>query len=330
MYQNPSFDNHQRTIYLSDEQSGLRAIIAIHSTALGPAAGGCRLWSYEEPQLALSDALRLSRGMSYKNAFAGLPMGGGKAVILGPVPEERRRAVFEAFGRAVESMAGLYITAEDVGVSVADMAVVAEQTKYVSGVAASEGVGGNPSPFTAQGVRIGIETAVNMALGRLDLENVRVAIQGLGGVGSNLCSELRARGARLIVADVVQDRVEQACDLHGAERASVQDILLADVDVLAPCALGGVITTDVAAQMRARVLAGGANNQLANDEAGQTLFERGITYAPDYVINAGGIIMVAAEYLGNRERSAVERAIESIAVRTREVLERAKSHEQLS
>ncbi len=324
MFQNPYFDNHQRTINIYDAPSGLRAVIAIHSTALGPAAGGCRLWNYENPELALSDALRLSRGMSYKNAIAGLPVGGGKAVILGPIAPERRRAALEAFGKAVDSLGGLYITAEDVGISEADMAIVAEKTTYASGVAMSGGVGGNPSPFTAQGVRIGIETAARLALGRTDLENVRVAVQGLGGVGFNLCRELKALGAKLVVTDVTPERIEQACDLYGAERASVDDILLVDADIVAPCALGGVITEDVATKMRARVVAGGANNQIGSAAAGQILFERGITYAPDYVINAGGIIMVTAEYFGNSERSDVERAIEGIGDRTREVLERSK------
>lgn len=324
MFQNQHFDDHQRVVSVFDAPSGLRAIIAIHSTALGAAAGGCRLWTYEQPELALSDALRLSRGMSYKNATAGLPMGGGKAVILGPVQDDRRQAVFEAFGRVVDSLGGLYITAEDVGVSEADMAIVAKHTSYASGVAMQEGVGGNPSPFTARGVRIGLETAVRLALGRADIDNVRVAVQGLGGVGFNLCRELHARGAKLIVADIAEQCVEEACDLYGAERASVDDILLADVDILAPCALGGVITKDVALKMRAGIVAGGANNQMASDEAGRILYERGITYAPDYVINAGGIIMVTAEYLGTSDRNEVDVAIDSIGDRIHQILERSR------
>ncbi|MBZ9772219.1 Glu/Leu/Phe/Val family dehydrogenase [Mesorhizobium sp. CO1-1-8] len=324
MFQNPGFDGHERVVSVFHKQSGLRAFIAIHSTALGPAAGGCRLWSYDAPERALSDALRLSRGMSYKNAVAGLPMGGGKAVILGPVPESRRKAVFQAFGEAVESLGGTYITAEDVGVSEADMAVVAENTSYASGFEMLGGVGGDPSPFTAHGVRVGIESAAGHGLGRTDIENLHVAVQGLGGVGFNLCRELRALGARLTVADIAADRVEAACDLFGAERASVDDILLVDADVLAPCALGGAITEDIAAGMRARIVAGGANNQIANDDAGQILFERGITYAPDYVINAGGIIVVTAEYFGGSALEDVERAIDRIGDRTREVLERSR------
>ncbi|HEV7414885.1 MAG TPA: Glu/Leu/Phe/Val dehydrogenase dimerization domain-containing protein, partial [Tianweitania sediminis] len=312
-------------VSLYDAGSGLRAIIAVHSTSLGPAAGGCRLWSYDQSGDALSDALRLSRGMSYKNAIADLPMGGGKAVILGPVPPERREALFEAFGRAIDGLGGLYITAEDVGVSEKDMAVVARHTRFVSGVAVQKGIGGNPSPSTARGVRIGLEAAAKLALARNELEGMRIAVQGLGGVGFNLCGELNARGARLVVADIANARVEEACDLYGAEPASTDDILLADVDVVAPCALGGVITPDVARKMRATVVAGGANNQIASDKAGQILFDRGITYAPDYVINAGGIIMVTAEYLGNTESSEVDQAIERIGDRCARILQRSRS-----
>lgn len=330
MFQDPHYDDHQRAVSVYDAESGLRAIIAIHSTALGPAAGGCRLWSYDTAAAALSDALRLSRGMSYKNAIAGLPMGGGKAVILGPVPDERRAAVFTAFGKAVESLGGLYITAEDVAVTEADLAIVAQNTRYASGVAMQGGIGGNPSPFTARGVRIGIETAVRLALGRADIEGVRVAVQGLGGVGSNLCRELHERGARLIVADIAGRRIEEACDLYGAERAGADDILLADADIVAPCALGGAITADVAKAIRAGIVAGAANNQIASDEAGRILFERGITYVPDYVINAGGIIVVTAEYLGTGDRAAVDRAIDWIGERISEILERSRSERRPS
>ncbi|HRP78110.1 MAG TPA: Glu/Leu/Phe/Val dehydrogenase dimerization domain-containing protein [Aquamicrobium sp.] len=325
MFQDPHYDDHQRTVSVYDAESGLRAVIAIHSTALGPAAGGCRLWSYDTADAALSDALRLSRGMSYKNAVAGLPMGGGKAVILGPVPPERRDAVFTAFGKAVESLGGLYITAEDVGVTEADLAIVARNTRYASGVAMRGGIGGNPSPFTARGVRIGIEAAVRLALGRTDIEGLRVAVQGLGGVGSNLCRELHERGARLTVADIAGRRVEEACDLYSAQPADADDILLAEVDVVAPCALGSAITADVARTMRAGIVAGAANNPIAGDEAGRILFERGITYVPDYVINAGGIIVVTAEYLGAGDRGEVDRAIDRIGDRTSEILERSQA-----
>lgn len=316
---------HEKVLHVHDEASGLRAIIAVHSTSLGPAAGGCRLWTYSSSEAALVDALRLSEGMSYKNALAGLALGGGKAVILGPVEPDKREAVFEAFGRAVEGLGGRYVTAEDVGVSVADMEVVATQTRFVSGLPARHGaVGGDPSPFTARGVRLGIEAAVEAALGRPQIDGLRIAIQGLGHVGSHLARELAERGAKLVVADVDKARVETACDLYGAEIAPVEEILMSDVDVLAPCALGGAITEQTARQLRARIVAGAANNQLATPLAGKLLFERGITYAPDYVINAGGIIMVAAEYLGEEDLDAVNLAVSRIRGRTADLLRRAR------
>ncbi len=324
MFDNPAFDGHERVLAFNDAASGLRAFIAIHSTALGPAGGGCRLWRYADGEAALSDALRLSRGMSYKNALAGVPMGGGKAVILGPVPDERRAGVFAAFGRAVDSLSGTYVTAEDVGVSPADLERVAASTPYVSGIVVRNGVGGNPAPFTARGVCVGIEAAASFALGRSGLDGVRVAIQGLGGVGMNLAGALHARGAALVVADLAPVRVEEACDRYGAAPAGVEEILTADADILAPCALGGIITEDVARRMRATVVAGGANNQIADAAAGRALFERGITYAPDYVINAGGIILVSAEYFGATDLGGIEDRIDAIGPRTGRILETAR------
>ncbi|UOM37242.1 Glu/Leu/Phe/Val dehydrogenase [Acuticoccus sp. I52.16.1] len=325
MFDHPAFDGHERVVALNDAATGLRAFVAIHSTALGPAGGGCRLWHYEDAGAALGDALRLSRGMSYKNALAGVPMGGGKAVILGPVPDERRADVFTAFGRAVDALNGRYVTAEDVGVAPADLAHVATVTRYVSGIVAREGVGGNPAPFTARGVCIGLEAAARFAFGRRDLEGLRVAIQGLGGVGMNLAAALHARGARLVVADLATARRDEACDRFAATPAALDEILLADVDILAPCALGGVLTEDIARRMRAGVIAGGANNQIADAAAERALFERGITYAPDYVVNAGGIILVSAEYTRDGDLAAVDARIEAIGPRTRRILEAART-----
>lgn len=324
MFESLHFHDHERVVQVSDAETGLRAIVAIHSTALGPAAGGCRLWQYDRPGNALDDALRLSRGMSYKNAIAGLPMGGGKAVILGPVDGEKRDTVFRAFGRAVDALGGSYITAEDVGVSESDLRTVAAVTRYISGITMQQGVGGNPSPFTAKGVRIGIEASVEHGLGRSDLTGVSIAVQGLGGVGFNLCRELNARGAKLVVADIARQRVEEACDLFGATPADPTEILTADVDVLAPCALGAVITADMAGKLRAKIVAGGANNQLATPDVGKILQQRGITYAPDYVINAGGIIVVTAEYLGTFDPVGIHRSIEKIGERTRKILAASK------
>ncbi|ABI77394.1 leucine dehydrogenase [Hyphomonas neptunium ATCC 15444] len=320
MFEHESYDGHEQVVHVQDAASGLKAIIALHSTALGPAGGGCRLWHYEDPGKALTDALRLSRGMSYKNALAGLQMGGGKAVILGPVPDDRRQAVFEAFGDAVNRLGGRYVTAEDVGVGVSDMKMVGARTKFVSGLSEEGGVGGDPSPYTARGVRLAMEAVALHVLGARSLEGVRVAVQGLGGVGANLCRELSERGAKLIVADINQQRVERICDEFRAERAEAETILFSEVDILAPCALGGVMTEASVPKVRARAVVGGANNQLLNAAAGQMLFDRQITYAPDYLVNAGGIIMVAAEYFGTHSQAGVLADVERIFDRTCQVL----------
>ncbi len=324
MFEHPSFDAHERIVFFNDAASGLKAVIAVHSTALGPAGGGCRLWSYPDPADAVTDVLRLSRGMSYKNAMAGLPMGGGKAVILGPVPDDRRDEVFASFGRAVETLGGAYVTAEDVGVSPSDLQTAARHTSYISGIETLDGVGGNPSPFTAKGVCLGLESASRFAFDRSDIAGLRIAVQGLGGVGMNLARLLHDRGATLVVADLSEARVEEACDRFAAEAAPVDTVLLSDGDVVAPCALGAVITPDVARRITARVVAGGANNQLSNAAAGQILFDRGITYAPDYVINAGGIIIVCAEYFRNADRATIEAMIDAIGPRTTQVLQAAR------
>lgn len=326
MFDHPDYDAHEKVLMVEDAASGLKAIIAVHSTALGAAAGGCRLWAYDSGVSALGDALRLSRGMSYKNAMADLPMGGGKAVILGPVPAERREAVLEAFGRAVDSLDGRYITAEDVGISVADMKVVARTTGYVSGLDAAAGKsGGDPSPFTARGVRVGIEAAVKARLDRSDLAGLKVAVQGLGHVGGYLCEELFNLGAKLVVADIQADRVKDICDRFGAESVSVDDILLQPVDVVAPCALGGTISEDVARRLQAAVVAGAANNQLLTPQSGVILGQRGILYAPDYVINAGGIIMVAGEISGHNDEAHILGQIDAIGPRLRDIFAQAKS-----
>ncbi len=323
MFEHESFDQHERVVHVHDAASGLRAIIAIHSTALGPAGGGCRLWTYNDSAEALKDALRLSRGMSCKNALAGLKMGGGKAVILGPVPDDRRRDVFEAFGDAVNDLCGAYVTAEDVGVSVNDMQVVASYTDFVSGLSGAGGAGGDPSPFTARGVRLAMEAVASRSLGASSLEGLKVAVQGVGGVGGNLCRELGERGATLVVADINTSRVEAVCDTYGAERADVDTVLLSDVDIVAPCALGGALTEETVSKLRAKAVVGGANNQLATLKAGEILFDRQIAYAPDYLVNAGGIIMVAAEYFRTNASDRVHADVEKIYDRTLNVLDRS-------
>ena len=304
----PDFDDHEQVVFGHDRPSGLRAIVAIHSTALGPAAGGCRMWPYPSSDEALTDALRLSRGMSYKNAMAELGLGGGKAVILGDARTAKTPGLLQAFGRLVESLGGRYITAEDVGTTTGDMQQVAAATGFVSGLARGTGeVGGDPGPQTALGVFFGIQAAVRFQLGR-SLEGLTVAVQGLGGVGHPLCRLLAADGARLKVADARRERAEQVREELGATVVGTETIFDEDADVFAPCALGAVLHEHTIARLRARVVAGAANNQLAAAADGDALLKAGILYAPDYVINAGGIINVAHEYRGGATRAEVRAA----------------------
>ena len=320
----PDFDGHEQVVFGHDRATGLRAILAIHSTALGPAAGGCRMWAYPSSDEALTDALRLSRGMSYKNAMAELDFGGGKAVIIGDARAHKSPALFQAFGRLVESLGGRYITAEDVGTTTADMEQVATQTRFVSGLARKSGeVGGDPGPKTALGVFLGIRAAVRFQLGR-SLEGVGVAVQGLGGVGHPLCRLLAADGARLTVADARTELAQQVGDELGATVVPAEAILEQQAEVLAPCALGAVLNERSIPRLRVRVIAGAANNQLAREADGQALMKAGILYAPDYVINAGGIINVAHEYHGGSSEAAVRAAIEKIPERLTAIFERAR------
>jgi leucine dehydrogenase len=319
------FDAHELIVFGDDAATGLRAVIALHSTALGPAAGGCRMWPYATMAEAVSDVLRLSRGMSYKNAIAGLPFGGGKSVIIGDPQKQKTPELFEAFGRFVDSLGGRYLTAEDVGTTTADMASVARATRYVAGLGRAPGeAGGDPAPKTALGVHLGIKAAVRFKLGRSDLEGLSVAIQGLGGVGSHLARMLADEGARLKVADVRAAAVRRVCDELGASAVAVEDVLAEDVDVLAPCALGAVINEQSIPRLHARIVAGAANNQLAQGQDGQSLLAAGILYAPDYVINAGGIISVSREYRGGATDAQVLEDIGQIPLRLTEIFERAR------
>lgn len=309
-------------VRLYDLEAGLDGFIAIHSTTLGPGAGGCRLWSYPDARLALADAVRLAEGMSYKNALAGLPLGGAKAVLRKPDGPLDRVALFRAFGRAVEKLGGAYVTAEDVGTSVADMQEVAQATRHVAGLPPAEGrAGGDPSPWTAKGVFDAMEVAAAFALGR-GLGGLTVAVQGTGNVGADLCRRLADAGARLIIADVSPVRRDRLKAVLGAEVVDVSDIASVDADIFAPCALGGVLDRRTVASMKAKLVCGAANNQLANADAAAMLVERGIVYAPDYVVNAGGIINVSAEYLGETESDVAARVAE-IGPRVGALLERA-------
>ena len=328
MFQSDSFDEHEKVTFFADRRTGLRGIIAIHSSALGPAMGGCRQWSYPDTRSALTDVLRLSRGMSYKNAIAGLPLGGGKAVILRSADEPMGQAAFEAFGDVVQELGGRYITAEDVGVSVGDMVAVARRTSYVSGLPVKSGsaaVGGDPSPMTALGVFLGIRAAVRHRLGRSDLAGSTVAVQGLGNVGRHLCRLLTDAGAKLTVADIDLGAVERVRAECGATAVAVDEILYQAVDVVAPCALGAGLNEASIPGLRAPIIAGAANNQLRTGQDGHRLHDRDILYAPDYVINAGGIISVGLEYLGEKDLDAVRSRVAKIEITLDEIFEKART-----
>ena len=321
----PDFDDHERVVFGRDAAAGLRSIVAIHSTTLGPAAGGCRMWPYASTSEAVTDVLRLSRGMSYKNALAGLPFGGGKALIIGDSRTAKTPELFEAYGRFIDSLGGRYITAEDVGTTTSDMGHVARRTRFVSGLGPREGgAGGDPAPRTALGVFLGLKAAARFRLGRSDLQDLEVAVQGVGGVGYHLCRLLAAAGARLRVADVRSGPIERVCDELGAVAVPTESILTEEVDVFAPCALGAILNSQTIPLLRARIVAGAANNQLARDEDGLALQLAGVTYAPDYVINAGGIISVAREYLGTATEAQVTAEIHGIPTRLTEIFERAR------
>ena len=281
-----------------DRATGLQAIVAIHDKRLGPALGGCRFISYPTEEAALIDALRLARGMTYKAALAGIAHGGGKSVIILPQRQFDRAALFRAFGRFIEDLGGQYITAEDSGTGLADMEVIRSVTKHVTGVDMSHGGSGDPSPFTALGVRRGIEACVKFSMGKDNLKGIHVAVQGVGHVGYHLCKELHAQGASLTVADIDPLKAERAVREFGAKSVSLDAIYGVECDVFAPCALGSALNNDTIPKLKCKIVAGAANNQLAVPENGNDLLMRGILYAPDYAINAGGLVNVAQEVIG--------------------------------
>lgn len=325
VFSDSAFDDHERVIFCRDVATGLKAIIAIHSTALGPAAGGCRLWNYASDDEALHDVLRLSQGMSYKNAMAGLKFGGGKAVIIRTPEYTGSESLYEKFGDFVEQLNGSYVTAEDVGMSVSIMETIARRTRFVSGLPPKAGhAGGDPSPKTAFGIFKGIEAAVRFKLGRPDLTGLKVAVQGVGNVGYYLCGYLSRAGAKLRVADIDSSRVSKAQDEFAATAVGLDEILSQDVDVVAPCALGAILNSISIPRLRAKIVAGGANNQLATAADGQRLADAGILYAPDYVINGGGIINVACEYYGDVDDAEVMNQVAAIGPRLTGIFEEAK------
>lgn len=302
VFTSPAFDRHEEVIFCNDARSGLRAIIAIHDTSLGPALGGCRMWPYESENEAIIDVLRLSRAMSFKNALAQLSTGGGKSVIIGDPERDKSEALFHVFGRFVENLGGRYIVAEDVGTTVEDMSQIRNQTSHVMGFSAREGSSGNPAPVTAYGVFCGLKAAVEFRLGRTDLTGLRVAVQGVGHVGYQLCKYLHEAGAKLLVSDLQPAAVARAEADFGAHAVAGEDIYGQDVDVFAPCALGAELNSRTIPQLRAQVVAGAANNQLECAEDGAKLAARNILYAPDYVINAGGVINLSYERKSGYER----------------------------
>lgn len=325
----PAFDNHERVVYCNDAATGLKAIIAIHSTVLGPAAGGCRLWNYESEDAALHDVLRLSQGMSYKNAMAGLKFGGGKAVIIKSPDFAGTDALFEKFGAFVEELNGDYVTAEDVGMSVEVMQMIARKTRHVAGLPPKEGqAGGDPSPKTAYGIFKGVEAAVKFKLGKDELAGLTVAVQGAGHVGYYLCRYLSNAGVNLIVADIDEGRAQRIRDEFGATVSPLDEILFQDADVLAPCALGAILNEQTIPKLKVSIVAGGANNQLATHEDGQRLADAGILYAPDYVINGGGIINVSCEYSGGCTDDQVMELVAAIGPRLTKIFEEADASGQ--
>jgi len=325
VFDHAEFDNHESLHYFHDEKTGLKAIVAVHSTALGAAAGGTRRWVYANEADALTDVLRLSRGMTYKNAVAELKFGGGKAVILASDKAPKSPELFRTFGRFVDSLGGKYITAEDVGCSVEDMHYVHEETEFVSGLPKSgEDAGGDPSPWTALGCFQGIEAAVEARLGKDSVDGLKVAVQGVGHVGYHLCRLLHEAGAELFIADVNGESLRKVTAEMPATVVAPKEILYADVDVLAPCALGNILTSVTIPRIKAKVIAGGANNQLSTLQDGVRLAERDILYAPDYVINAGGIINVAAEYYGGGSDDDVRTDVGRIKDRLSKIFREAK------
>lgn len=306
LFQQMAGMGHERVLFCSNPDVGLRAIIAVHSTVLGPGLGGVRMWPYATMEEALTDVLRLSRGMTYKAAAAGLNLGGGKAVIIGDPKKDKSEALFRCFGEYVESLGGFYITAEDVGTDMEDMELILTETRYVTGVSPAHGGGGDPSPVTAFGVLQGMKAAVRWTFGDTSLAGRTVAIQGLGSVGFHLASYLKEEGAKLFGADIDPEAIDRAQDELGVEIVPPDEILAVPCDVVAPCALGASLNDDTIGKLKAKIVAGAANNQLEDEERhGRELAERGILYAPDFVLNAGGLINVYNELLTsyNRERA---------------------------
>lgn len=321
-----SFDNHEQIVFCNDKDTGLKAIIGIHNTVLGPALGGTRMWQYESEWDALNDVLRLSRGMTFKSAITGLNLGGGKAVIIGDAKTQKTPELMLRFGEFVNSLGGKYITAEDVGMATSDMDLVRTVTPYVTGISEDKGGAGNPSPITAYGVYMGMKAAAKYTYGNDNLEGKVVYVQGIGNVGEALVESLAKEGAKVFISDINQQRLEEVRDRYHVHIYSGSNIYAEEMDIYAPCALGATINDATISQLKAKVIAGAANNQLADENKhGKILREKGIVYAPDFLINAGGIINVYAE-LENYGRQEIIRKTENIYNTTLEILKNADTN----
>jgi leucine dehydrogenase len=321
-----SFDNHEQIVFCNDKDTGLKAIIGIHNTVMGPALGGTRMWNYANEWEALNDVLRLSRGMTFKSAITGLNLGGGKAVIIGDSKTDKTPEMITRFGEFVNSLSGKYITAEDVGTTTEDMDRIHEVTNFVTGISVEKGGSGNPSPVTAYGVYMGMKAAAKYQFGSDNLAGKKILVQGTGHVGETLIDYITKEGATVFVSDIHQDKMENMVAKYGAQIYTGADIYSADVDIYSPCALGATINDDTIYKIQAKVIAGAANNQLALEaKHGQILRERGITYAPDFLINAGGIINVYAEIVKYSKEEAIRRT-ENIYNTTLEIFNFADSN----
>ncbi|WP_298511678.1 Glu/Leu/Phe/Val dehydrogenase dimerization domain-containing protein [uncultured Kordia sp.] len=321
-----SFDNHEQVVFCNDKDTGLKAIIGIHNTVLGPALGGTRMWQYKNEWEALNDVLRLSRGMTFKSAITGLNLGGGKAVIIGDAKTQKTPELMKKFGEFVHSLSGRYITAEDVGMETSDMDLVRDVTPYVTGISESRGGAGNPSPITAYGVFMGMKAAAMHKFGSNLLEDRIVYVQGIGHVGEALVEHLSNEGAKIVIADINEERLQEVSKKYGAEIYRGADIYAEDMDIYAPCALGATINDDSIFKMKAQVIAGAANNQLKDEvKHGEMLKDKGIAYAPDFLINAGGIINVYAELEGYG-KTEIMRKTENIYNTTLEIFKHSENN----
>ncbi|MFT6845896.1 MAG: leucine dehydrogenase [Flavobacteriales bacterium] len=319
-----SMFDHEEVVFCQDKATGLKAIIAVHNTVLGPALGGTRMWMYNNEMEALNDVLRLSRGMSYKSALAGLNLGGGKAVIIGDSRKDKSEAMFRRFGRFVNSLGGKYITAEDVGISTADISYVAMETKHVAGLPESMGGGGDPSPVTAYGVYMGMKAAAKEQYGTDSLTGKKIMVQGVGHVGEYLVKLLSEEGANVMISDIHEDVLKRVSTTYNATVVPLDKVYETEMDIYAPCALGATINDDTLSKLKCSIIAGAANNQLANEvEHGRKVMEHGIIYAPDFLINAGGIINCYSEVIGyNRDAAMLQ--TENIYQTTLDIIKKSK------